>query len=92
MSEHTLGPWRVDGSATTDLDVVCAEGRVAMLESEDWGADTVEANAYLIAAAPDLLVALQWALSQMDDDLDPDHQEAMKAAHETVARALQGAP
>lgn len=91
MAEHTLGPWSVDGSATTDFDVVCADGRIAMVNGEDWSADMAEANAYLIAAAPDLLAALQWALSQIDDDLDPDHQAAMRAAHKTVARALQGA-
>jgi len=43
------------------------------------------ADMRLIASAPDLLAALAWAIDQIDDDLDPDHQQAL--AH---ARALVG--
>ena len=38
-----------------------------------------------------LLEALQWAVNQIEDDLDPDHQEALKAAHAAIAKAL-GSP
>ena len=63
MSKHTPGPWvvrRAEGSET--LDQICTD------ESEPWiiadvsgpeRALPVEANARLIAAAPDLLEALQ---------------------------------
>jgi len=37
-------------------------------------------------AGPELLVALRWALEQIDDDLDPDHQAALAAARELAAR------
>lgn len=43
--------------------------------------------ARLIAAAPDLLDALDWALRQIEDDLDPDHQAAFDAAQSTLRKA-----
>jgi hypothetical protein len=45
------------------------------------------ANAHLIATAPELLEALKWALEQIADDLDPDHQEAFDAAFAVASRA-----
>ena len=45
------------------------------------------ANARLISFAPDLLDALDWALRQIEDDLDPDHQAAFDAACSTLAKA-----
>jgi hypothetical protein len=41
----------------------------------------------LIEAAPDLLAALQWALAQIEDSLDPDHRAALESARAAVARA-----
>ena len=46
-----------------------------------------QANARLIAAAPDLLDALDWALRQIEDDLDPDHQAAFETARSTLRKA-----
>jgi hypothetical protein len=43
--------------------------------------------ARLISSAPDLLDALDWALRQIEDDLDPDHQAAFDAARSTLAKA-----
>ncbi len=37
----------------------------------------------------DLIDALTWALSQIEDDLDPDHQEALAAAHAALAAARE---
>jgi hypothetical protein len=37
-------------------------------------------HARLIAKAPDLKAALAWALDQIEDDLDPDHQAALAHA------------
>jgi len=34
-----------------------------------------------------LIDALEWALAQIDDDLDPDHQAAFAAAHAALADA-----
>jgi hypothetical protein len=45
------------------------------------------ANARLISSAPDLLDALDWALRQIEDDIDPDHQAAFDAACSALAKA-----
>ena len=34
-----------------------------------------------------IIDALEWALAQIEDDLDPDHQEALAAAHAALAQA-----
>jgi hypothetical protein len=34
-----------------------------------------------------LIEALEWALTQIPDDLDPDHQEALAAARAALAQA-----
>jgi len=34
-----------------------------------------------------LIEALEWALAQIPDDLDPDHQEALAAARAALAQA-----
>lgn len=36
-----------------------------------------------------LLEALKWALLQIEDDLDPDHQAALAAANALVAEVEQ---
>jgi len=37
----------------------------------------------------DLIDALTWALSQIEDDLDLDHQEALQAARAALAAAQE---
>lgn len=56
MSKHTPGPWHVsDGWVQTDTSAVCMISRHALDERE-------LADARLIAAAPDLLEALELIL------------------------------
>lgn len=64
MSNHTAGPWVVDVHGMVATKAVGAEG----WEICDIRADVPEcdANAHLIAAAPDLLEALQDALLWVD--------------------------
>jgi hypothetical protein len=52
-----------------------------------WNEAEDAANARLIATAPELLDALRWALDQIDDDLDLDHQAAMNAARAAIQKA-----
>jgi len=58
MTQHTPGPWTVHTNfATATYTVFDADGNYGETD-----ADTLTANAALIAAAPDLLAALrQWA-------------------------------
>lgn len=84
MSEY-IGPWIVDSNvpnwhighrAIINLngDTICNPSPMG------------ERNAELIASAPELLDALRWALDQIEDDLDPDHQAALSAAQNLVER------
>lgn len=41
---------------------------------------------------PELVDALRWALSQVEDDMDPDHRAALTAAHKVLALAEEGQP
>jgi hypothetical protein len=70
MSKHTPGPWQVfttkDG--TRFIGIGDADG-VGVTDPRFglWrGGQEREANARLIAAAPDLLEALKWAIERLD--------------------------
>lgn len=39
---------------------------------------------------PELVDALRWALSQVEDDMDPDHRAALTAARKVLAQAERG--
>lgn len=63
-TQHTPGPWRydpVDGHiyATSEASPLPAPARVCDPHADDIDIDEREANARLIAAAPDLLAALR---------------------------------
>lgn len=57
----TQGPWETSVNAEGHWDV-CAEGGGDMIADLSECPENAEANARLIAAAPDLLAALEWAL------------------------------
>lgn len=92
--------WFIDGSASMgNLDVfqtdkTLGDYRVCMIDCDD---ETVsesdhEANARLIAAAPDLLAALEGAyrhfLQHMERDwFDDDDQDAMQKMFDAIAKA-----
>ncbi len=89
-SKHTPGPWVVDGSVgMMKLDVYAFAGqvRIAMIDCEyaDMDEAEVEANAMLIAAAPDLLAALQAIISH-DRHLLPNPWR-IEAAISAIAKA-----
>ena len=61
-AQHTPGPWSID-RAYGDCCVAGRDGdRIAAVYGYDYGED--EANAALIAAAPDLLAACQAVLDE----------------------------
>ena len=59
MNKHTPGPWFVDAHTN-----VLAEGCLVAFPSVAAGLEKQEANARLIAAAPELLGALQKAVAR----------------------------
>lgn len=86
----TPGPWHVDG-----LAVFCANGSLVAEAHEDYFTFTEvdQANARLIAAAPDLLKALQ-AIVELDDGDVPamwPFQADFEAARAAIAKATGGA-
>lgn len=69
--KHTPGPWRVTDLCDCGYDVVAANGRIVANVTVDEGPDenTMDAednaNAKLIAAAPQLVEALREEISQL---------------------------
>ena len=89
-TSHTPGPWFYDFAGDAAAVIVDREGdHVVDLVASSYttAQSALPGNARLIAAAPSLLDALRWALDQLDDDLDPDHQAALAAARATLAAA-----
>ena len=77
MSAHTPGPWECTTHSWHETGVYSTvqNQRICKLDTEDWGVDESTedefgqiqgANARLIAAAPDLLAALQNLLEMVD--------------------------
>lgn len=94
MNKHTPGPWfsQYDDNGFYEIGSEAVSLRVAFTYSEY---DTDEANARLIAAAPDLLAALQTAkilleASYLDHEGTPNGQvifTGLEAAREAIAKA-----
>lgn len=93
MSRHTPGPWETDG-----FWVDTVPGREDM--QTNFGApgitdEEIEANAYLIAAAPDLLRELRHLvalLEPLEDDgtLAVPGLATLNGARAAIARATEG--
>ena len=82
LNPYTPGPWRVDHSGPCHIGIIDENERTiafCALQSEDAGED--ESNSCLIAAAPDLLAALERLAHPMADDDDLDY------AREVIAKA-----
>lgn len=90
MSKHTPGPWRsFERGVTFHYWVVKVANRViAKITGEDQ-----EANARLIAAAPELLEALEKMVKQFGyevvhkDGLVHDEHDAIQSATEAIRKA-----
>lgn len=93
MSKHTPGPWSCSTSSDTDrhrfeAQVWDANGRA--LAFFDYGrtiGEEADANARLIAAAPDLLESLQEALERLYFYCVPISDEVDKKIRDAIAKA-----
>lgn len=86
-AEHTPGPWTVFRDEFGNHVVEVATHRAIAIEGRS--AAEVGANAALVAAAPDLLAALEWAMARVqhpDDSESADHA-AYHAAQEAISKA-----
>ena len=106
---HTKGPWKFDTEDIGDEDVCVVPrnvyaGNVVIVDSDgglyswDKAPPTIEevyANARLIAAAPDLLEALEYlrenCIAYSEPPVDPEIQEAIEMA-EAAIRKAKGSP
>ncbi len=89
MNKHTPGPWDAHHHESTDTYTIHVAGR----SWESWAIAHVgdctqdEANARLIAAAPDLLDALrQWAAAERDSDME-EMANAIRSRDAAISKA-----
>lgn len=97
MSKHTPGPWELRGR-TVKGPHPRYEGELRTVASAQWSKgtwkDEAEANARLIAAAPDMLQALQEMIANCDRWLEtgiPADAEESKRLYNQMAAALKKA-
>jgi hypothetical protein len=106
MSEHTPGPWLLEGSMNSafmrigkrrypDMPIQAGQeiASVAIGRSPEAGGPDEEeyANALILAAAPELLEALEWALPFAEAGMEGvEHekgQQRLAAARAAIAKA-----
>ena len=92
---HTPGPWTVDYTDDNlriyagDLLIAEVNGSTESIEVRGLDAETTEANTWLIAAAPDLLAALERILARVETfNLLTEHGDNAKVVEQ--ARAAIG--
>ena len=91
-AKHTPGPWRAEKDETAEVwDIKCNLGTVAM--TDDLSPKTNEANARLIASAPELLEALKNLVSMgwNDSPLCKVYEKEIQAAEKAISQAEGGA-
>jgi len=79
-TKHTPGPWEIEPHSTIDKEFNVGPG--ISVDYDDVDHAEQDANAKLIAAAPDLLEALNYCISVFDAQLDqkePYYIQAVKA-------------
>jgi hypothetical protein len=93
MTKHTPGPWNCNRASAAGREIIVSEVSpvdVAVLSHRDKSQSEITANAYLIAAAPDLLNALQAivkSLADQDDEGMIEHAQQMIDARSAIAKA-----
>lgn len=86
MSKHTPGPWRVARTTVVGRSIIVSDGIEPTDVAETWDTrhEYAEANAILIAAAPDLLAACEAA----EAELREYHADAPESEQRLVAPVL----
>lgn len=90
MTKHTQGPWLVEGRTVYALNDDGYNRFSALVQDAHTPGDELEANARLIAAAPELLEALE-GVTDMAADMIPSMGFAglalIEAARAAIAKA-----
>jgi len=88
---NKMTKWRLEGDiALQNLDVVYGSGRIAMLdcENDQMCDEELLANANLIAAAPDLLEALEIARDRLEiNNHQGEEDDALALIEAAIAKA-----
>ena len=92
--KHTPGPWAVYESmgAETVIGRIGVKAEVDIAHCNNCDTSEARANARLIAAAPDLLFALDQAVTSMQDSGYPNSHLAVRCARAAIARATGKEP
>lgn len=87
-SNHTPGPWRLHDMERATVVAGKPGGEIANCLN---GFGDQAANAHLIAAAPELLEALQWIADEIGDPVTPTRPsvDAIQAARAAIVKATQ---
>ena len=95
VTKHTPGPWKpacgARGTTCRHPAILCDGGQVGNATWQGSEAAT-DANARLIAAAPDLLEALRGLLAAVQHSVCENSGPAQDAASAAIAKATGGAP
>ena len=87
QSAHTPGPWNCNRASAAGREIIVSEVSpvdVAVLSHRDKSQSEINANARLIAAAPDLLEALREIAADCSDPIRLARAAIAKATGETT--------
>lgn len=93
MSKHTAGPWYVRKTGQHLNNPRLTNIEICYGKDDECVADTVyhEADAHLMAAAPDLLAALECVVEVIcDDNEEYEDDDYVKQARTAIAKAKGG--
>ena len=88
---HTPGPWNCNRSSASGYDIVCSENSptdVCVISRRDKTTGEIDANARLIAAAPELLAALETAYMALIGYLPAHRNDVTDAAIGAASAAI----
>ncbi len=83
MSNHTPAPWHTNGKSIFSGDYLI----ITTVNNDVFTQETNEANAVLIAAAPELLEALRELVAYHGSDVDNGLDELLTAARTAITKA-----
>lgn len=79
---HTKGPWNCTRNSAAGRNIICAENApidICVLSNRDKTLSEIDANARLIAGAPELLESLEILLAAFTSNIDIYEEDIQKA-------------